>query len=912
MDGKLTFLLSRRSHIFDGATTAGGRLQGTIKLKLHDDARSQVQDLADVHFAFPGPTDIVGLQAGIVRKMCPEPGAHDAETTKLVHVDLNDPGLPWRYAPNVSSPVQPWIVLVVGKAESFKDAKGNIQPPTAAVLKAHDLRNSHLWAHVQMADGKVDDGSLDDMQVADGREISRLVSPVTLDAFENYVAAIVPAFDSQGQPLWDLNGNPRSALPIYHYWEFSTGAPGDFESLVNLLRVRSAGNVGVVGLQYREEDIHLQLRGAITTLAADPSLQELPAAKLEKLHADLRALDERVLEADPHDGSPLRKIVGLPQYGYPWVDDPQSVPPAAAGTPSPWVRSLNDDPRYRAIAGMGTWLGIEAQEELMDAAVEQSGALQDIATKIRQLALGVDLSSRLWQRRLPDDLTLRLQVFGPALARLPASTGGSVLSQVTGRHPKAGRDSPLAAAQFSSAAMRMLRNGTSRTRHLQTPRTIDRKALLEAASQPPDKPKRDPSGVPLASQVVRADFDGPPLTQKVLDQISRFAGHRLTDPSIDSFGNALLGAGATQSVVNCVKAKLRDLRDNQRVLVGSREILLQVVGTCSRRVSQDFSVDVLVSCTPPVPPDRFTAIPLGPLGGVVSQAIDPTRADSPGRGRMQDVIGNFLIGNLAPPELPLGLDFPTWQLVKKYALDWLLPGVGTVPENSIVALQTNPVFVDAFLTGINAQFLAEARWRNLWIQRRFTPLRMFWGHIDPKTGRRTADIQPLSEWAKPAALTKDLGDKSHQVIDPRDASGNNDLVILFRTELFRRYPGTLVYLTKPDAGLSTAALDTFLKQPPDFTPPAAPNPKRIFGPIFMGNLTPDVVFFAFDIDPQKLDEYWLILDEPPAEMRFVKDHLPYKGPPLQVGPFDFDEGSIDRHTRVAISGAYLERMGGGA
>ncbi|MFZ4082022.1 MAG: hypothetical protein ACOYKN_12395 [Pirellula sp.] len=905
MDNKLTFLLSRRSKIFDGATPEGGRLRGSVEMTMHDVNGNQKREIQIPEFYFPGPKDIDGFKPGTVRKMCPHPGASDAEITKLVHVDLNDPGLPWRYSPQNTPPIHPWIVLVVGKASEFKDAKGKILPPSATILKEHKLSESHRWAHVQLSDGKTDDGSLDDLQVADGREISRLVSPASLEPFQSYVAAIVPAFTPEGQDLWGGDGILKAVCPIYHHWEFSTGAPGDFESLVNLLRLRQTGNVGVVDLQYRQEDIHLQLRGAITTLDADEQLDMLPPEKKEKLHTDLRALDQRVLEIDRHDGSPQRTIIGLPQYGYPWVDDPQSVAQAAENPVSPWVRSLNDDPRYRAIAGMGTWLGIAAQEELMSAATEQAGALHDAASLIRQAALGVELSSRLWQRRLPEDPAQRLQVFGPAMTRLSAGPSGSVLSQVTGRNPATGRESTLCASQFSSAAMRMLRNGTSRNRHSMTPGSIDRKALLEEAAKPPEKPRQDPDGVPNVGQVLKPDAFGSPLKPTVLDVIAKFAGSPLKDAVINEFTVELQVAGLDPDQASCVNRSLESLKNQQGISVASADILRLVVGTCFRSQGQDFDLGVLVACTPPEPPDRFSPIPIGALSDAVSQAIDPTKADSPTRIRIQDTIGNLPIGNLAQPELPLGLDFCTWQLVKKYAPDWLLPGVSTIPENSIVSLQTNPTFIDAFLTGINSQFLAEARWRNLWIQRRFTPLRMFWGHIDPKTGKRMADVQPISEWAQPDALQKDLGDKSHQVIDPRDAAGKNDLVILFRTELFRRYPGTLVYLAQPKPGLRPDELESFLKETPDFSAPVDPDQNRFVGPIFTGNLTPDIVFFAFDIDPQTLDKCWLVLDEPPAELRFLQATFPFRDTLV------FDDKSIDRHTRVAVSGLYLEKMGGG-
>lgn len=103
----------------------------------------------------------------------------------------------------------------------------------------------------------------------------------------------------------------------------------------------------------------------------------------------------------------------------------------------------------------------------------------------------------------------------------------------------------------------------------------------------------------------------------------------------------------------------------------------------------------------------------------------------------------------------------------------------------------------------------------------------------------------------------------------------------------------------------TLDVDTLLKAPPNFgDSPDDRSQRRYFGPIFFGQMEPDLVFFAFDVDPQALDEFWLVLDEPPSELRFRNDRglaWPHSA--------KFAERTIDRPTRVAISGAELEQQG---
>ena len=75
-------------------------------------------------------------------------------------------------------------------------------------------------------------------------------------------------------------------------------------------------------------------------------------------------------------------------------------------------------------------------------------------------------------------------------------------------------------------------------------------------------------------------------------------------------------------------------------------------------------------------------------------------------------------------------------------------------------------------------------------------------------------------------------------------------------------------------------------------------------------LNPDLVFFMFDVPPNKLADYWLVLDEPPAELRFINATAT-----LLTGTNSsayVAKWSLDHPTRVVISGSELLAMGGGA
>ena len=252
--------------------------------------------------------------------------------------------------------------------------------------------------------------------------------------------------------------------------------------------------------------------------------------------------------------------------------------------------------------------------------------------------------------------------------------------------------------------------------------------------------------------------------------------------------------------------------------------------------------------------------------------------------------------------------------MRAHAPAWLLPGAQALAPHSVIALQTNPEFIDAYLVGLNTQFLAEARWRGLQVDRWGTPLRMFFGPA-AATGERLADIVPIDNWPDDSAL----GAPSHQMPAPGapqdgDASAER-LVILFNSPLFRRYPATLVYLQRlmGDADIDDLIL---IDGPRDLAPPTDGTPQEVehwyrtrtfIAPAFTGTLGPELTFFVFDVQPTDLDDFNLILEEPELELRFRND----QGVLLDSSAAQAAR-IADTHTRVAMSGRYLKEQGLGS
>jgi hypothetical protein len=1019
MPDTLTFSSWERSLLFDRAVPQGARLGSSLALRLSDVKTGQ-QALGDAPFALLAAADVAGLKPGAIKHMAPAPFARDAETTKFVHIDLWEKDLPWRYTPQVNSPqLRPWLVLLVGTGEEIQVA-GGIANVKDSVLIAHNLQDAHLWAHTQW-----------DRHTT----IARILSPRKLAAQSEYVAVLVPAFNQDGQEMWTVAGaapnqtvqrkfGSKGVLAAFHFWRFWTAEAGDFETLAAALHVPPAGDAGKAKLHYLRpvaladgsvERPVFALGGAITSMQPDlglirpeqmtdrqlldalVALQPLPGgqdpeqlttdekrALLESLRApvldrigaarrDLDTLNDEIVFDDA-----TQKAIGLPHYGRPWLPDPDAIPTG-------WPADLNDDPRFRGVTGLGTWMGVEAQESLMDAAVKQAGALREASQRIGYLALGLWAAGRLWDRRLPADKNERLRILGPLMGRMTATDGGLALDRVTSG------SSPLTPALFSSAAQRLLRDRSAHTRHISGANGgIDRSAALDAANRPERQPERAPAGLPhfdaIAEQLGLDPLDRilglddawieevldeivelalaiidkyqrnrreliqagrrdriPDLQQEFVDLFVNEVGRRLQDrlperempceghPMLEQIGAAAPGgffAYYVQVLENdgAEQRFFDNLRRALRRCMASRACL-DLLGHIDVPDPAAFCDDLLDSL-PTEPQPEQKSIDLGLLSDKLHAALDPRLPDAPARVRLCSRLAGIDCSRLIPPEFPIGLDYPTWDLLRQYDKEWLLPGASALEQDSITALQTNPAFIDAYMVGINTQFMSEMRWRDLAVARTSTPLRMFWGQVNYATQQRQADIQPLGEWAKEPG--KPIGDLTHQTIQPSDdenASGSR-LVVAFRTDLFRRYPATLVYLVRPDPDVDTdepphdenTPLNILLKAPPQLDMPPSVHPvgsdawkaefdawrkaaRKYIGPSFAGTLTPEITFFSFDVTPSKLDEYWLVLDEPPAELRFRNDQ-----PQDTTNSATFAKSTLDVPTRVAWSGAELERQ----
>ena len=243
--------------------------------------------------------------------------------------------------------------------------------------------------------------------------VSRLVCPRRLESGEDYIAALVPAFESGrlaglGQTVpdaatttaaWGGSGGVGATvtLPLYFHWEFSTGPSGNFEYLARQLEPRpvpdtvgkrpmfiGAAHPALPALAADAGGV-IDLEGALRAPdpGTGPSLGPEHAAYVAKLTEILDAP-----AAYPVDGASAdAEAVAPPLYGGRHV----KVETLASSTHA-WLNELNSDPRHRSAAGLGTEVVRLNQERYMQSAWEQVGdvlaanALLDRARLMQRVA----------------------------------------------------------------------------------------------------------------------------------------------------------------------------------------------------------------------------------------------------------------------------------------------------------------------------------------------------------------------------------------------------------------------------------------------------------------------------------------------------------------------------------------------
>jgi hypothetical protein len=190
---------------------------------------------------------------------------------------------------------------------------------------------------------------------------------------------------------------------------------------------------------------------------------------------------------------------------------------------------------------------------------------------------------------------------------------------------------------------------------------------------------------------------------------------------------------------------------------------------------------------------------------------------------------------LAPPVFPQ----PMVEPLRALSQDFLLPGAGDIPLDTVVLFETNTPFVEAYLAGANHEMSRELLWREFPNDQRATYFHNFWPAVES-----ASQMPAIHEWLPESRLGGNfsLGD------------GQETLVLLVRGQLLLRYPDAIIYAVK-------AASATKLGEEERH-------------PLFRGRLDPDITYIGLKLTKEEaLEEpgWFFVLEEQPTSPRFGLD-----------------------------------------
>jgi hypothetical protein len=906
-------------------------------------------------FSLLGPGDIIGINRNMVIRTEPINNITDFEPNYLAFIEFYDEDFPWRYTPArpQDERLRPWLALLVLKEDGeFEKNDRRLPLPVIKVKGASalpPLNQSWAWAHghtnIQMGAVEINDleAFLLKLQTHfndDPDQVySRLLCPRQLEPNTAYRAFVVPAFEAgrlaglglspdaalTQAPAWTA-GTAGIELPVYYEWSFRTGAKADFESLVQLLEPRPMPKeVGIrkmncsapdFGLTSGTNPLELGLEGALkspTAVSIPPIPNAFQTELQEKVNQPFR------MEADMNQDP----IVSVPFYGHRHVLVNEFD--AANDT---WLHELNRDPRYRVPAGFGTLVIQKNQENYMHRAWQQVGKVLEANRTLCLIQLMLQIGKPFHAftfSKLPAGSLLA--VSSPVLKKVMGSPI-TVYQQI--------RQSRLPAAALSGSFRRMTRPRGKLVQRLSLERRFDYESLIRGLNEGTltAAPPRSVLGIPTVADVAAAIF--PTNLPSWLRWALKNAGWILLLLLLPLLPIAFLAGGlAFFGILMLITAGayflIRKWQEQMKAAdaLQSDQVMVDAIKETPSRPTFQLQIDV---ATPSVtaPPPSLTAsgdslhaanfrramqdlhavlaavpsldrtiepISLSDIQAKVSRAIDPAVAYARQASALITLpipdFSLFVPENISPVmEYP---DFPDPMYEKlRNPSELLIPNIHLIPPNTISLLRTNQKFIESYMVGLNHEMAQELLWREYPTDQRGSYFRQFWdvkGIISPKASgdsaadaERLKDIPPIHTWGKNTLLGKH---------NKREAEGDAEqLVLLIRGDLLKRYPNTIIYAQKAHPATADEK-----KRFPDIektvkTELTAEEFKvELKFPLYRAEVDPDIKFFGFDLTVEQakggedtrgfegdLNGWFFVIQEVPGEPRFGMDISRPKNP----------------------------------
>jgi hypothetical protein len=835
-----------------------------VRLDIEGKPSGQIDEVV-VNLALYGPGDVKSLDRVEIVRVDPPPASIGFEPNSIPVIEFRRPDLPWLFSPvpltdAAHQKLPPWLCLVVVPMDVVvlePGRHGQLPCLRCPARELPDPEDSWAWAHAQILNLEPGESVYAILEDQPERALSRLICPRRLGADRNYLACLVPTFKAGAEaalglevttetlePAWPSPAVAPSDLlidlPVYFHWGFTTGAAGDFETLVGRLTPHAVTG----GMTVRDLDLSEPGAEVIVSEAGDPP-ELLPFAGAfaaeghresrwirpagQRFEAELRGKFDAAADA-------ATTLVGPPLYGR-WYAGVSRIPEDDQGPH--WLRDLNLDPRLRAYASLGVQTAQKHQEALMASAWEQLDQVEAVNRALRQAQLAREVSGAAMRRRL-DKLR-------PAtLMQLTRGTHGEVAYR-DGTVHEAVAESEAPDGVVSATLRCITRPGGPLVRRTARNRRMDSHAFVRDVASGAIHFDTRAHGV--AKRMVTLD------DLVVATQFSYFTRGTsgILPPALREQRDAYNAAGFSVWTETAPRVTIdRDYLTNR---LGSSTKFARAFNTMSTHMAR-------LERMGPTPPGGTPGFPdFDDMAGQVKKQLDPeqtVKAHALSRLEAEvTALGDPLDPILAAPYFPQ----PMYEVLRDMAPEYLLAGNEGLPPESLGLVQTNGAFVYAYLIGLNHAMAAELLWCGYPTDQRGSYFRRFWDRAgqasevsqgQPADAHGAVDIEPLHE------LSPDL-----RLLGNRPGSAPDFLTLVIRGEFLHRFP---------DAWISArpAIFDG------DRRVPAADGAKE---PIFSGQLAEDAAFFAFDLTLAQArggdtaPGWFIVFREPPTGVRFGLDVL---------------------------------------
>jgi hypothetical protein len=606
--------------------------------------------------ALHGPGDIVAFDPSAVCRVWPLLGATNAESEFLALIEFDQPDLPWRYSPAAPSGDQlvPWLCLIVAAEGEFSPiVPGTRDRPLATVTITSaaalpDLSGSFAWAHAEAIGETSLNGPLAASIMATSPQLmrSRILCPRALAPNTSYTAFLVPALE-----LGRLSGliTPGPSTPIAKlawttapvtlpiYYQWPFSTGEPGDFSILVRQLTSNPLSDSVAL--RDMDVS-DVSGGIAPIGMGSALTT--ATHPVK---DLPAADQvKVTARYAATLAPAAASVRPPLYGSAY----------AGAAPQPWFADLNHDPRTRCAAGLGAQVVRDHADALLAGAWGQAEGLREANQGLRQLEFSRELARSAWTRHAPTDSPDTFLAFVSPIATRVVSGGETVGQLIQG--------STIAQGALSAGLLRLTRPlGPVALRQKRTaaPALLSKMSngnwMGGAAVQAAPATSTGPGGIRTVGVMARAAVSTGVVTGRLGTATSLFGA---SDPV------TVLRAGTDTTGL----------------------------ATAAANLFQQLSA-------PPKPAVVLTGLNLTAFQKTVALQIDPAAViDLEAHSRTIRTDGR---SGTAPFVVAPSFSQAMVRWLTALSNEWLLPGLGQVPENTVSLLAVDKRFVESFLAGLN-------------------------------------------------------------------------------------------------------------------------------------------------------------------------------------------------------------------